>query len=112
MIAQILKELREEHGYTKTAVAEAAGIHRETYSAYEKKDDNIPADILSRIALLYNVSMDYLTGYTDTPYAIRGTDDDVETLFYSLEEKDRLRIEERMLQMLEYNEEKHNEEHK
>ena len=66
MIAERLKLLRKEHGYTQKEAAEGAGIIEQLYQKYEY--GNKPAyDNLLALADFFNCSVDYLMGRTDNP---------------------------------------------
>jgi transcriptional regulator with XRE-family HTH domain len=57
-----LRMLRDRYGYTQQDVAERVGIGKSAYRSYENNDRRIPVDVLTRVAALYNVSMDELLG--------------------------------------------------
>ena len=57
-----LKDLREEYGLKQEYVANYLHINQKSYSRYETGERNIPIDALSKLAELYNVSVDYLIG--------------------------------------------------
>lgn len=61
-ISTKLKELRYSKGYTALYVADFLGITRSAYSNYEQSIRQPDYDILIKLALLYNVSTDYLLG--------------------------------------------------
>lgn len=60
-----LKDLREDHDYTQDAIAEKLKISRPQYSLYETGKRDIPVDLLSILAKLYNTSIDFIVGDTD-----------------------------------------------
>ena len=61
-----LKECRERKGYSQEEAARLAGIIQVTYSRYEgDKVKYPPAGIVERLATLYGVTVDYLTGAED-----------------------------------------------
>ena len=62
-----LKDLRVDHDYTQKEIAKKLSIGRSQYSLYETGKRDIPADLLSILAKLYNTSIDYLVGDTDVP---------------------------------------------
>ena len=66
ILAQRLKQCRKEKGYTQGQVAIYCDITEKAYQNYELMTREPKLDILVRIAELYNVSLDYLTGRTDT----------------------------------------------
>lgn len=60
-----LKDLREDHDYTQSVIAEKLNISRPQYSLYETGKRDIPVDLLSILAKLYNTSIDFIIGDTD-----------------------------------------------
>lgn len=61
-ISKLLKELRQEKGWTQKEIANALYISQSTYSKYENKPITIPLDIFCMLADLYDVSLEYLAG--------------------------------------------------
>ena len=59
-----IRELRKEHGLIQNAVAESLGLPRGTYVHYELGKRAPDLDMIMRMADLYRVSMDYLSGYS------------------------------------------------
>lgn len=57
-----LRSLRDRYGYTQQDVADRIGVGKSAYRSYENNDRRIPVDVLTRVAALYNVSMDELLG--------------------------------------------------
>ena len=57
-----LRKLRERYGYTQQDVADRIEIGKSAYRSYENNDRRIPVDVLTRVAALYNVSIDELLG--------------------------------------------------
>lgn len=57
-----LRKLRDRYGYTQQEVADRIGVGKSAYRSYENNDRRIPVDVLTRVAALYNVSMDELLG--------------------------------------------------
>ena len=64
MYFQRLRDMREDHDLTQTAVAAHLGIHQTVYSRYERGFQTIPLEHLIRLADFYDVSLDFLTGRT------------------------------------------------
>ncbi len=62
-----LKELRIKAKKTQTEVGEALGVNQRTYSNYELGIRSLSAEILTKLADYYGVSVDYLLGRTDEP---------------------------------------------
>ena len=65
MVYERLKELREDNDYTQQKIADMLYINRRTYSAYETGVNNLPVEILVKLANIYNTSTDYILGLTD-----------------------------------------------
>ncbi len=60
-----LKDLREDHDYTQTELADKLGISQRGYSHYEKGDNDIPTEILIRLSQIYGTSTDYILGLSN-----------------------------------------------
>ena len=65
MIGERLRYLRMANRLTQREVADILKIHRTTYAYYESGQRMIPPSVLSALADLYHVSVDYLLGRTD-----------------------------------------------
>lgn len=66
-VSDKLRLLREQHRYTQKQVAELANIDPTTYAGYENKISTPAIAVLIRIADVYEISLDYLTGRTENP---------------------------------------------
>lgn len=66
-----LKDLREAHGLLQKDIAKVIGISQRGYSHYETEENNIPNEVLKKLALFYNTSTDYILGLTSEkkPYS-------------------------------------------
>lgn len=64
-IAQRIRACRAEQKLTQEEVAEKINANSLTYRGYENCRSDIPTAYLVRIANLFDVSLDYLTGRTD-----------------------------------------------
>ena len=62
-----IRDLREDHDLSQTALAKILGMSQTGYSKYETGENDIPTQILIRLAEFYNTSIDYLLGQTDDP---------------------------------------------
>lgn len=84
ILARRLRALREEHGYLQKFVADKLGIKSNTLSGYENGTRSPDPSMLSDLADLYNVSIDYLLGRTDNKEALHKqagiSDDDYNSL--------------------------------
>ena len=62
-----LRDLREDHDYTQTQIAEQLGTNRNQYQLYECGKRSLPLDMLQDLCEIYDVSADYILGLTDDP---------------------------------------------
>lgn len=60
-------QLRKEKGITQVALAKEIGVSSRVYQDYEYGKREAQMTTLIRIADFFDVSLDYLTGRTDTP---------------------------------------------
>lgn len=65
MIYPRIRNLREDSDFTQQQMADKLFINRRTYSSYETGLRGIPIETLSKIADIFNTSVDYLIGRTD-----------------------------------------------
>lgn len=61
-----IRALREDNDKTQTEIAQLLKVGQKTYSDYELGKTRIPVDSLIVLAKLYDVSMDYICGVSDT----------------------------------------------
>lgn len=66
-VYQRIRDLREDKDMSQTEVARMLGMSQTGYSKYETGENDIPTDILIRLAAFYDTSVDYLLGLTDNP---------------------------------------------
>lgn len=64
--AERIRALREDNDKTQTEIAQLLKVCQKTYSDYELGKTRIPVDSLIVLAKLYNVSMDYICGVSNT----------------------------------------------
>lgn len=62
VIAEILRELRGNKGYSQRELAELLGISPQTYNGWEKARNEPPVEYLVRLSFLYQVSLDVICG--------------------------------------------------
>ncbi len=65
LLAMRLKELRETLELNQSDFSKSIDLKQQTYSAYEKGINKPPIDILIKIAEKYNVSLDWLCGFSN-----------------------------------------------
>lgn len=68
-----LRDLREDHDLTQEQLVAKLGMHKTTYTNYEQGKREIPLALVIRLAELYNVSIDYIAGLSNTPTPLHGT---------------------------------------
>ena len=60
-----IRDLREDHDKNQTEIAQMLGMSQTGYSKYETGENDIPTQMLIKLARYYNTSIDYLLGETD-----------------------------------------------
>ena len=65
-----LRDLREYADLNQTQVANYLGMSQTGYSKYETVENDIPTQVLIKLARFYGTSVDYILGLSDirTPY--------------------------------------------
>ena len=66
-----IRDLREDHDLTQQQVADAIGITQRKYSYVETGQQQLTADILIKLADIYDVSIDYILRQTQTPRRLK-----------------------------------------
>ncbi len=61
-----IRALREDNDRTQAEIAQLLKVGQRTYCDYELGKIRIPVDSLILLAELYNVSMDYICGLSDS----------------------------------------------
>lgn len=62
---QRIRDLREDRDYSQAYVGKMLNLSQRAYAYYESGERLIPPEVLSELADLYDVSVDYLLGRTD-----------------------------------------------
>ena len=67
---QHIRDLREDKDLNQKQMAEILSIAQTTYSDYELGKINIPIEVLKKLSIYFDTSIDYLLGMTDVkkPY--------------------------------------------
>ena len=60
-----IKDLREDNDITQKTIAQFLNMSQNGYSQYETNTNKIPVEILKKLAIYYNTSIDYLVELTD-----------------------------------------------
>ena len=64
---QRIRDLREDRDLKQKQLADYLNCSQQVYSNYELGQRDIPTDVLIKLALFYNVSVDYILGLTNNP---------------------------------------------
>lgn len=67
IFGQRLKELRQEMGFTQTALAAKTGVTQNAISKYEMAKAQPYLSSLVKLAVVLEVSIDYIAGLQDWP---------------------------------------------
>lgn len=60
-----IRELREDNDLPQREIAQILGMSQTGYSKYETGENDIPTQILIKLADYYNTTTDYILGRTD-----------------------------------------------
>ena len=60
-----LRDLREDNDLTQQKLAEMTGMSQTGYSKYETGENDLPTQVLIKLADFYDTSVDYLLNRTD-----------------------------------------------
>ena len=65
-----IRDLREDRDLTQQEIADLLLCDQSLYSKYERGERPLPLDLAVKLAVHYNVSLDYLVGLTNqkNPY--------------------------------------------
>ncbi len=66
-----LTNLRVDNDIKQSVIANVLDIKQSAYSKYEKRRVKLQVDDLIKLCEFYNVSADYILGFSDEPKAIR-----------------------------------------
>ena len=66
-----LRDLREDADLTQEALVKKLGMHKTTYTNYEQGKREPPFSLIIRLAVMYNVSIDYIAGLTNKPVPLK-----------------------------------------
>ncbi len=59
-----IRDLRNDKDLNQTQVAKMLGMSQTGYSKYETGENDIPTEVLIKLAAFYSTSVDYLLGLT------------------------------------------------
>ena len=60
-----IRDLREDHDLSQKQVAEHLRCDQSLYSKYERGEREVPLQIMVKLAVFYQTSIDYLVGLTN-----------------------------------------------
>lgn len=66
-----LRDLREDADLTQDALVKILDMPKTTYTNYEQGKREPPFALIVRLAVMYNVSIDYIAGLTNTPTPLK-----------------------------------------
>ena len=66
-----LRDLREDADKSQAEIAKIIGTSQSYYAQYENGKRAIPFERMVTLAEYYNVSLDYLAGFIDTPKKLK-----------------------------------------
>lgn len=62
---QRIKDLREDNDKRQADIAIMLNEHNTQYQRWERGETEIPVHILKKLCIFYNVSADYILGFTN-----------------------------------------------
>lgn len=65
-----IRDLREDHDLTQEQIAKLLKKGTTTYRRWETGEREIPTHIVIELCRFYNVSPEYILGFTDTPHPL------------------------------------------
>lgn len=65
LTAQRIRDLREDKDLTQKQIAKYLNTSQTVYSRYERNERDLPITYLYELCKLYNVSADYILGFTN-----------------------------------------------
>lgn len=65
MYLQRIRDLREDRELSQGELGKILNMAQTTYSGYETGNRNVPNELLIKLALFYNTSVDYILGLTN-----------------------------------------------
>jgi len=68
-----LRDLREDADLTQDALVRLLEMLKTTYTNYEQGKREPPFSLIIRLAVMYNVSIDYIAGLSNTPTPLKIT---------------------------------------
>lgn len=68
---QRIRDIREDNDKTQQDIANLLNIKQQQYARYETGNREIPLHHLIKLALYYNISLDYLAGIIKEPKPIK-----------------------------------------
>ncbi len=72
-----LRGLREDRDLTQQDIADYLQIDRKTYNRYEQSKHEIKVDVIVKLAVYYNISMDYICGITNYETPLKTEDNSI-----------------------------------
>lgn len=60
-----IRELREDRDIKQITIAQYLNMSQNGYSQYETETNKVPVEVLKKLAIFYNTSIDYLAELTN-----------------------------------------------
>ncbi len=67
MLYKRIRDLREDRDLTQKEMARVLSCSQQVYSNYELGQRDIPTDVLIKLSVFYDVSVDYILGISNDP---------------------------------------------
>lgn len=61
-----IRDLREDRDLKQKEIADLLMCDQSLYSKYERQERPLPLELAAKLAIFYNVSLDYLVGLTNS----------------------------------------------
>lgn len=91
-IGKVLTDLRNKKHLTQDQMADALGVKRPRYNAWENDISNPDLEMVKKIAEFHKVSVDFILGHTENPEPTKP--------YYALTEKDERDIAKKLEEMM------------
>lgn len=66
-----LRDIREDRDYTQEEIAKILNVKQNTYQQYESEKRQIPLQALIKLALFYDLSLDYIVELIKEPEPLK-----------------------------------------
>lgn len=88
-----IRNLREDNDFKQSDIANQLGLSQPQYQRYESGKRQIPIDILIQLSKIYDVSVDYLLGLSNSKKALISVSTEENKLKFQLTDDDTYLLE-------------------